>query len=109
MRESAGSFVGLQLLGGAVILISPAALEHEFVPNKDLFVGWVCGRSVTPGQDVVVGAACQNALTKGGIFDAEKAATATIEGRAEIGMKVRAETACGVEPNLIKHTREIDD
>src|SRR3954465_9178875 len=108
MPESARRLVGLQLLSRAVVLVSPAALEHEFVPNKNLFVVGVSPRGVTPGKDVVVGASCQNTVAKGRILNAKKAATAAIEGRAEIGMKVRAETACGVEPNLIKHTREID-
>src|SRR5579859_1173342 len=36
VRQAAGGFVALQLLRRAVVLVAPAALEHELVPHEDL-------------------------------------------------------------------------
>jgi hypothetical protein len=59
IRQSTGGFVSLQF---TIVVVTPATLEHELIPEQHMLVAWTLSLGEAPGQNVVIGAARQNTI-----------------------------------------------
>lgn len=106
---AARSLVTFQFLGRTIILIPPAAFEHEHVPDKHLFVVGPVSQGKAPGEDFVVHPDLQDALAHRGILDAQEAAASAIEGGAEVRVIISPQAAGGAKADLVKQPGVIHD
>jgi hypothetical protein len=92
--------------------VAPPELGDEAVPDVAFFVGTRRAVGVRPGQHGFIALAGERATLDLGVRDAEKAAATSVEGEelgvAQIIAVNGRELACGVEPDFVQHSPEIN-
>ena len=93
--------------------VAPAALEHEAVPDFDLFGIRLAPVLKAPLENLLIGAALQGAGRQGVEIDVEETAHAVIEaaaaGHESQMISGRQAALLGIETNLVEDAAEDDD
>ena len=90
-------------------LVPPASLDHESIPNLDLFLRGTLPLGEAPFEDFIIPSPLAHPVAKVSIVDTKKHNHPLIKPLAQVRMKIRMQLATGNQPNFVDHSSEINN